>query len=147
MAYHVNEKYQKALSSLTEQAVNLHQRAQDYAIEASKILGLPKDKAVIILSDCILTRTSLMNVQNFFHRGITQYKIESILAENTCTKCGKRDGSKYALSEARLGKNLPPFHPGCRCTIMEVPKQDFHTDFSKMPKNYGGSLFDTSDMS
>lgn len=42
----------------------------------------------------------------------------STLDENTCPLCGKLDGKRIKLSEAKIGQNLPPMHEGCRCTLI-----------------------------
>lgn len=51
--------------------------------------------------------------------GVEQYEILATLDSKTCGVCGKLDGKIYFVSEAVAGKNMPPFHPCCRCT--DVP--------------------------
>lgn len=51
--------------------------------------------------------------------GVEQYEILATLDSKTCGVCGKLDGKIYPISEAVVGKNMPPFHPCCRCT--DVP--------------------------
>lgn len=38
----------------------------------------------------------------------------------TCKKCQKYSGIIVPLNKGRSGKNMPPFHPNCRCTIIPV---------------------------
>ena len=40
--------------------------------------------------------------------------------ERTCDICAKKDDELVDISIAHTGKNCPPFHPRCRCTIAAV---------------------------
>lgn len=51
--------------------------------------------------------------------GVEKYQILATLDSKTCGICGKLDGKIYPVAEAVAGKNMPPFHPFCRCT--DVP--------------------------
>ena len=51
--------------------------------------------------------------------GVEKYQILITLDSKTCGICGKLDGKIYLVAEAVVGKNMPPFHPFCRCT--DVP--------------------------
>lgn len=51
--------------------------------------------------------------------GVEKYQILVTLDSKTCGICGKLDGKIYLVAEAVTGKNMPPFHPFCRCT--DVP--------------------------
>lgn len=51
--------------------------------------------------------------------GVERYQILATLDNKTCGICGEQDGKVYLVSEAVTGKNMPPFHPFCRCT--DVP--------------------------
>ena len=51
--------------------------------------------------------------------GVEQYQILATLDSKTCGICGRLDGKIYSGAEAVTGKNMPPFHPFCRCT--DVP--------------------------
>lgn len=51
--------------------------------------------------------------------GVEKYQILATLDSKTCGICGEKDGKIYLVSEAVTGKNMPPFHPFCRCT--DVP--------------------------
>lgn len=45
------------------------------------------------------------------------YQLNCQLDKDTCPDCGARDGRIYRTDEALPGRNYPPFHPGCRCTV------------------------------
>ena len=51
--------------------------------------------------------------------GVEKYQILATLDSKTCGICGRLDGKIYPVAEAVTGKNMPPFHPFCRCT--DVP--------------------------
>mgnify|MGYP004731427349 CR=1 FL=1 len=51
--------------------------------------------------------------------GVEKYQILATLDSKTCGICGELDGKIYPMAEAVTGKNMPPFHPFCRCT--DVP--------------------------
>ena len=38
----------------------------------------------------------------------------------TCETCQEHSGAIISLDKGRSGKNMPPFHPNCRCTIIPV---------------------------
>lgn len=51
--------------------------------------------------------------------GVEKYQILATLDSKTCGICGELDGKIYPVDDAVTGKNMPPFHPFCRCT--DVP--------------------------
>lgn len=46
------------------------------------------------------------------------YEVVAALDSKTCEYCGNYDGMVFRRSEAMIGTNCPPFHDGCRCTIV-----------------------------
>ncbi len=63
--------------------------------------------------------------------GVEKYQILATLDSKTCGVCGDLDGEVYAVDEAVVGVNMPPFHPLCRCT--DTPYYD-DMDLSDMPR-------------
>lgn len=53
---------------------------------------------------------------------VNKYEILATLDSKTCGICGVLDGKVYEVKEAVTGKNMPPFHPLCRCT--DIPHYD-----------------------
>ena len=52
---------------------------------------------------------------------IRRYRVISILDDRLCTFCHKqRHRRVYAVSKAKTGDTLPPFHPNCRCYVVPV---------------------------
>lgn len=63
--------------------------------------------------------------------GGEKYQILATLDSKTCGICGELDGKIYAVSEAVVGVNMPPFHCFCRCT--DTPYYD-DVDLSDMTR-------------
>lgn len=47
------------------------------------------------------------------------YQILSVLDLSTCDICGSLDGKIFKNKDATVGINYPPFHQGCRCTVVQ----------------------------
>lgn len=47
-----------------------------------------------------------------------EYQILCALDDKTCPICGKMDLCHFKYKQAKVGKNYPPFHQGCRCTTI-----------------------------
>lgn len=70
--------------------------------------------------------------------GVEQYQILTTLDSKTCGICGRLDGKIYPVAEAVTGKNMPPFHPFCRCT--DVPYYpDTPTDGKRAARDADGN--------
>ena len=70
--------------------------------------------------------------------GVEKYQILATLDSKTCGICGKLDGKIYPVAEAVAGKNMPPFHPFCRCT--DVPYySDTPTDGKRAARDAEGN--------
>lgn len=52
--------------------------------------------------------------------GIEEYTFLS----NGYDVCNSLNGKSFPLKDAKVGINLPPMHPGCRCTIVAKSKID-----------------------
>lgn len=47
---------------------------------------------------------------------VDEYMILATLDRRTCEICGGQDTNHYEIKDAKIGVNMPPFHPNCRCT-------------------------------
>jgi SPP1 gp7 family putative phage head morphogenesis protein len=95
------------------------------------MMGCPQKINMLIKRVCEVKSTTV-SVNNFDLRlsrheisqelkemrddGILEYEIIGTLDKDTCPVCGEMDGKHFFVSVAKLGKNCPPFHNGCRCT-------------------------------
>ena len=75
------------------------------------------------------------------YKEVEMKKLEVIcsLDERTCKICGKHDGDIVEVDKAQAGKNVPPFHPQCRCTTVPYIKdyKGTRVDMSKEGITYG----------
>ena len=67
---------------------------------------------------------------NVLLAGRTQYTYVCENAESSCEVCQNLDGKVFDIYEAETGKNLPPMHPNCRCSINAYPAL---TDLPEVP--------------
>lgn len=59
-------------------------------------------------------------MESYIRAGVKRYEFIATYDEKTCLICGKLDGKKFPIGEAKVGVNYPPMHPGCRCTTVAV---------------------------
>lgn len=59
-------------------------------------------------------------LRGYRERGVRQYTVLIAYDTMTCPKCQEMDMKVFNCSEAVVGVNYPPFHPGCRCTTVPV---------------------------
>ena len=80
-----------------------------------------------------LVRTELAHIQveaaskRYQDYGLKYYKFLADTDDRTCKhnhsgeeSCEELDGKRFLYSEMQVGKNCPPMHPNCRCTIIPV---------------------------
>ena len=76
-----------------------------------------------------LVRTELAHVQTVAAKqryedyGLKYYEIlgnDNDSCGNSSVDCHHMDGKKFLYSEMVVGKNAPPFHPNCACSIIPV---------------------------
>lgn len=71
-----------------------------------------------------IARTELSYVQNqatlrkYKEAGLEEYEILVAHDERTCDVCGKQNGKRYKIKDAKVGVNFPPLHANCRCAIL-----------------------------
>ena len=76
-----------------------------------------------------LVRTEMSNIQNqaarqkYLDSGLTKYEFLGRKEGSGCghsPDCHKLDGKKFLLVDMEVGRNAPPMHPNCRCSIAPV---------------------------
>lgn len=60
----------------------------------------------------------------FRDAGVERYSYMAGLDERTCPVCGKLDLRVFRVDKAVAGRNYPPMHPNCRCTVDAVLPDD-----------------------
>ena len=77
----------------------------------------------------MLVRTELAHVQTVAAKqryqdyGLKKYRIlgnEDDSCGNHGVDCHKLDGKEFLYAEMVVGKNAPPFHPNCKCSIIPI---------------------------
>lgn len=79
--------------------------------------------------DMMSLKSAQLHLQGYREDGVEKYQILAALDSETCELCGNMDGKIYAVTDAVIGKNVPPFHLGCRCTTTP-----YYTDLSETPR-------------
>lgn len=75
-----------------------------------------------------LVRTEMAHVETqaaldrYKSSGVEKVRIVVDPDEKTCKECSKWDDKIINIFEVQTGKNVPPFHPNCRCAIAPVVK-------------------------
>lgn len=93
-----------------------------------------------------LMRTEMCRVQidaslrEIEANGFTQFIfIADSGGSRTCEQCKALDGKTFALKDGKIGVNLPPLHPNCRCSIAGHEDDD---DFINWLEEHGVVLTD-----
>lgn len=60
-------------------------------------------------------------LKGFKLSGRSQYSYVCENADSSCEVCMNLDGQVFDIDDARMGENLPPMHPNCRCSITANP--------------------------
>lgn len=82
-----------------------------------------KDKPPKELQEILFTADTYLMAERSardFEGSFKYYKISPVSDEKTCEKCRKLSKMKFKFSERVPGENFPPFHNGCRCSIVIV---------------------------
>lgn len=67
----------------------------------------------------IVTETSYLagraTMNAYDETGIERYQYRATLEKHTCERCAELDGQVFAVAEQKVGVNMHPLHPWCRC--------------------------------
>lgn len=76
-----------------------------------------------------------------------EYMILATLDRKTCEICGDQDTKHYMIKDAKVGVNMPPFHPNCRCTTVVYFGDDEDMPEERMMRDENGKSVKTEYMS
>ena len=62
--------------------------------------------------------SNVMEMESYRECDIEEYRFLATLDLKTSEKCQKLDNRRFKVSEAEVGKNMPPMHPFCRSTTI-----------------------------
>lgn len=60
-------------------------------------------------------------IRSIMLSGRSHYSYICENSSSSCEACTSLNGQVFDISEAEFGKNLPPMHPNCRCSITAYP--------------------------
>ncbi|MCL2488207.1 MAG: phage head morphogenesis protein [Oscillospiraceae bacterium] len=73
--------------------------------------------------------------------GAKLYYISTAFDERTCKDCFHHEGRVYHISEAKVGKTLPPFHEFCRCAVcFDTREADYNLQRKKNEEFFRDAL-------
>ncbi|MFP3863146.1 minor capsid protein [Pseudomonas capeferrum] len=129
------------------------QNAVKRAVRLGVVNGLPVSKVVdAVVSDPvnpfnasrrnieILVRTAAAHVTanadmlGFQEAGVEMYQLSAILDTRTTLTCASLNGKKFRVNDPK--KKVPPFHPGCRTTMIAM----FDDDDEPVPDSFNDFL-------
>lgn len=129
------------------------QNAVKRTVRLGVVNGLPVSKIVdAVVSDPvnpfnasrrnieILVRTAAAHVTanadmiGFEQAGVEQYQLSSVLDTRTTLICASLNGKKFKVSDPK--RKVPPFHPGCRTTMIAM----FDPDDEPVPSTFDDFL-------
>lgn len=76
-----------------------------------------------------------------------EYMILATLDKRTCNICGDQDTKHYKIKDAKVGVNMPPFHPNCRCTTVVYFDDEEDMPEERMMRDENGKSVKTEYMS
>ena len=90
----------------------------------------------------MLVRTEMQHIQTtaakqrYEDDGITKYEFLGREETHGCShspSCHDLDGQVFYMKDMKIGKNAPPIHPNCRCSIVPVVDLGEKVDMEKCP--------------
>ena len=106
--------------------------------ELRELTGIAKWKSRAIARTALteVSRESEMRVMKDL--GVKRYRYRATLDERTCPVCGKLDGTTHNLDDEQAGKNSPPMHMNCRCTVSVVVSEDVRRNCLRIARDREG---------
>lgn len=84
-----------------------------------------KQKEVYLEIDYMCSRyATLREIEDLKNDDCEKVVFMAVLDDKTCPICGNMDMKKVKIRGSVIGKNLPPLHRGCRCTITPYYESD-----------------------
>ena len=106
------------------------QSAGNLTAQLRKRFGISQHNAERLM-DTELRRVQTQAAKQSYERnGIEEYKFLTINARGPCGICKALDGKVFKVKDMQIGKNAPPMHPRCHCTM--VPYWD-EEEFEEWP--------------
>ena len=110
LAAELKDMMQAAIINGENSRIVAQKLAQKMGVEFSHAQRLIRTEMNRILNQSILDQAKAS--------GAEEYQFVAIENSRTCARCLKKNGKVYKISEKKVGRNCPPLHPHCRCTII-----------------------------
>lgn len=138
----VDELYKEFTVSATRGA-NLKEAAR----RMSRKMDVSYKKCLRLLNteDSFFSNKAVMDA--YQNTTAEEYMILATLDRKTCEICGDQDTKHYMIKDAKVGVNMPPFHPNCRCTTVVYFGDDEDMPEERMMRDEDGKSVKTEYMS
>lgn len=138
----VDELYKEFTVSATRGA-NLKEAAR----RMSRKMDVSYKKCLRLLNteDSFFSNKAVMDA--YQNTTAEEYMILATLDRRTCEICGDQDTKHYKIKDAKVGVNMPPFHPNCRCTTVVYFGDEEDMSEERMMRDENGKSVKTEYMS
>lgn len=138
----VDELYKEFTVSATRGA-NLKEAAR----RMSRKMDVSYKKCLRLLNteDSFFSNKAVMDA--YQNTTAEEYMILATLDRKTCEICGDQDTKHYKIKDAKVGVNMPPFHPNCRCTTVVYFGDEDDMPEERMMRDENGKSVKTEYMS
>lgn len=138
----VDELYKEFTVSATRGA-NLKEAAR----RMSRKMDVSYKKCLRLLNteDSFFSNKAVMDA--YQNTTAEEYMILATLDRKTCEICGDQDTKHYKIKDAKVGVNMPPFHPNCRCTTVVYFGDEEDMSEERMMRDENGKSVKTEYMS
>ena len=138
----VDELYKEFTVSATRGA-NLKEAAR----RMSRKMDVSYKKCLRLLNteDSFFSNKAVMDA--YQNTTAEEYMILATLDRRTCEICGNQDTKHYKIKDAKVGVNMPPFHPNCRCTTVVYFGDEEDMPEERMMRDENGKSVKTEYMS
>lgn len=107
----------------------------------------PRAKELIdSIKDKVITDKGFMSTTKDYDIA-DEYMILATLDRKICDICGDQDTKHYKIKDAKVGVNMPPFHPNCRCTTVVYFGDEEDMPEERMMRDENGKSVKTEYMS
>ena len=126
------------LNKAVAQGLMRGQSPDEIAAELVKQLGISQNNAIRIARTETAAIASKADLKLYKDMGIEEVRFMASLDRKTCAVCSDMDGKVIPLKQCRIGLNMPPLHPNCRCYTVPVTGWEDESDVRQV-KNDDGS--------
>ena len=82
------------------------------------------------------------SMDSFQELDVEEIQFLAALDEKTCVECGAMDGIHFPRKEGKVGSNLPPLHPRCRCVVVPFFEEGITGNEQRTARDQNGKEYD-----